>query len=349
MQEREEMSGARRNTMRMRMPRWLKWCVLALFVALAQPAWAVRCVANGGGTSLTESIGNVASYPTDAPDGYVVWVSPPRTTTGYCYKDLGGESKKFDEWIYFYANPERQNPAAWGLEIGIRYDGQDYFGRSSQPGDGVQTKTLVRACSLSDAAVKAGYCEKFPISITYQVVVRKKGTWVTPPSDIYAVFQFDGKGGLNFINPSFPYKLSGLQNLKPTPCTVDVTVTPEPGIVRFGQVQATGNGFSPTVPRKQFSLALNKKCSIPVRVDGYFETTHTVTNGLLVPAANSNFGIGIEDKDGKAIPFNQQFVLAQMPGNVPYQSITLDAVLKAFGPPKVGPFNATATIRLFIY
>lgn len=31
----------------------------------------------------------VASYPTDAPDGYVIWVSPVRTTSGYCYKDLG--------------------------------------------------------------------------------------------------------------------------------------------------------------------------------------------------------------------------------------------------------------------
>ncbi|HDR9585525.1 TPA: fimbrial protein [Burkholderia stabilis] len=343
------MSGARRNGIAARMPAWLRWCVLALFVALAQPAWAVRCVANGGGVSLTEAIGNVASYPTDAPDGYVIWVSPPRTTTGYCYKDLGGREKMYGEWIYFYANPEKQTPAAWGLEIGIRYLGEDYFGRSSQPGDGVQTKTYVEACTLSDNDVKAGRCEKFPLSITYQVVVRKRGNFVRPPSDIYAVFQFDGRGGLNFINPSFRYKLSGLQNLKPTPCIVDVKVTPEPGIVKFGQVQATGNGFSPSVPRKSFSLALTKQCSIPVRVDGYFETSQTVQNGLLVPDPKSNFGIGIEDRDGKAIPFNQQFMLAQMPGSVNYQSVTLDAVLKAFGPPKIGPFNGTATIRLFIY
>ncbi|AOJ62565.1 fimbrial protein [Burkholderia ubonensis] len=333
-----------------RMPGWLRWCVLALFVALAQPAWAVRCVADGGGTMLTESIGNVASYPTDAPDGYVIWVSPPRTTTGYCYKDLGGDMKTFGEWIYFYANPEKQNPAAWGLEIGIRYLGQDYFGRSSQPGDGVQTKTYVDPCDLSDAEVKAGYCQKFPLSITYQVVVRKRGTWMQPPSDIYAVFQFDGRGGLNYINPSFRYKLSGLQKLKPTPCTVDVLVTPEPGIVNFGQVQTSGNGFLPAVPRKRFSMSLTKKCSIPVRVDGYFEATKgTVQNGLLVPESKSNFGIGLEDSQGKPIEFNKQFTLTQFPANVTNQSVTLDAVLKSFGPPKIGPFNASATIRIFLY
>lgn len=342
MQEREEMSGAWRNAGGAYA--WLRWCVVALFAAMVQPAWAVRCVADGGGTVLTESIGNVASYPTDAPDGYVIWVSPPRTTTGYCYKDLGGDMATFGESIYFYANPEKQNPAAWGLEIGIRYLGQDYFGRSSQPGDGVKTNTYVDSCWTFPK------CERFPLSITYQVVVRKRGSWVQPPSDIYAVFQFDGRGGLNYINPSFRYKLSGLQKLKPTPCTVDVLVTPEPGIVNFGQVQTSGNGFLPAVPRKRFSLSLTKKCSIPVRVDGYFEATKgTVQNGLLVPESKSNFGIGLEDSRGKPIEFNKQFTLTQFPANVANQSVMLDAVLKSFGPPKIGPFNASATIRIFLY
>ncbi|WP_323118183.1 fimbrial protein [Burkholderia alba] len=342
------MSGARRSAGGARLPLWLRWCAAALLLALVQPAWAVRCIADGGATSLTEPIGNVASYPTDAPDGYVIWISAPRTTSGYCYKDLGGSNLTFEDPISFYANPERVNPAAWGLEIGIRYNGSDYFGAGSQPGTGVPTGYVVPVCSSRDFNSPGG-CQKVPISITYQVVVRKKGSWVRPPSDIYAVFQFDGKLGLNGINPSFRYKLSGLQNLKPTPCLIDVTVTPEPGIVKFGQIQASGNGFSPAVPRKQFSLALNKRCSIAVRVDGYFETSNTVRNGLLIPASDSNFGIGIEDKNGNAIPFNQQFVLTQFPANVTYQSIVFDAVLKAFGPPKTGPFNGVATIRLFIY
>ncbi|MGU2443866.1 fimbrial protein [Burkholderia cenocepacia] len=327
---------------------WLRWAVLAMLIAVAQPAWALRCLADGGADSLTEPIGGVASYPTDAPDGYVIWVSPPRTTTGYCYKDYGRAALNFAEQVYFYANPRSQDPAAWGLEIGIRYGGRDYFGLGSGPGARVETTTTVGTCSQWN--FDRGLCPKVPLSITYQVVVRKKGQWMQPPNDIYAVFQFDGKGGLNAARSSFQYRLSGLSRLKPTPCLVDVLVTPEPGIVNFGQVQTTGNGFLPAVPRRRFSLSLSKKCSIPIRVDGYFEATKgAVQNGLLVPAKDSNFGIGLEDSQGKPIDFNKQFTLTQFAANVANQTVMLDAVLKSFGPPKIGPFDAAATIRIFLY
>lgn len=347
MQEREEMSGGARQRLSP-LAAWLRWVVLAMLIAVVQPAWALRCLSDGGADSLTEPIGGVASYPTDAQDGYVIWVSPPRTTTGYCYKDYGGDALAFSEKVYFYANPRMQDPAAWGLEIGIRYGGRDYFGLGSGPGARVETTTEVGPCLPRDFAW--GRCEKVPLSITYQVVVRKKGQWMQPPNDIYAVFQFDGKYGLNAARSSFQYRLSGLSRLKPTPCLVDVLVTPEPGIVNFGQVQASGNGFLPAVPRRRFSLSLTKKCSIPIRVDGYFEATKgTVQNGLLVPAANSNFGIGLEDSQGKAIEFNKQFTLTQFAANVANQTVMLDAVLKSFGPPKIGPFDAAATIRIFLY
>ncbi|WP_175831007.1 fimbrial protein [Burkholderia cenocepacia] len=341
------MSGAARQR-NVPLTAWLRWVVLAMLLAAVQPAWALRCLTNSGATSLTEPIGGVASYPTDAPDGYVIWVSPVRTTSGYCYKDLGdaGSLKVVDN-IYFYANPNRTDPAAWGLEIGIRYKGVDYFDKTSNRGGGVFTGYSVPPCSRYD--FDRGRCQRTSISIDYQVVVRKRGNWVQPPSDIYTVFQFDGEFGLNAFGTSFQYRLSGLRNLKPTPCFVDVLVTPEPGIVNFGQVQAVGNGFLPAVPRKRFSLSLTKKCNVAVRVDGYFETSYPVQNGLLVPAKDSNFGIGIEDSQGKAIPFNEQFNLAQFPSNVMNQSVLMDAVLKSFGPPKIGRFDATATIRLFIY
>ncbi|VWD08131.1 fimbrial protein [Burkholderia lata] len=340
--------GARRDHGVRTIGAWLRWAMFAVLVAAVQPAFAVRCVTSSGATSMTEPIGGVSSYPTDAPDGYVIWVSPVRTTTGFCFKDLGGKGNiDIPDPISFYANPNKQNPAAWGLEIGIRYQGQDYFGAGSQPGTGVPTGKTVPPCT--DRELSAGRCPKIPIDIAYQVVVRKRGSWVQPPSDIYTVFQFDGAKGLNAINPSFQYRLSGLRNLKPTPCFVDVLVTPEPGIINFGQVQSVGNGFLPAVPRKRFSLSLTKKCNVAVRVDGYFETSFPVRNGLLVPAKDSNFGIGIEDSTGKAVPFNEQFTLAQFPANVMNQSVLMDAVLKSFGPPKIGRFDATATIRLFIY
>ncbi len=154
------MSAGMRSGAAARMPGWLRWCVLALFVALAQPAWALKCVANGSGMSLTESIGNVASYPTDAPDGYVIWVSPPRTTTGYCYKDVP-RLQNFPEQVYFYANPAMQNPAAWGLEIGIRYGGEDHYGRGSLQGDRIDTGSSVGVCHMSDREVAQGGAPRY--------------------------------------------------------------------------------------------------------------------------------------------------------------------------------------------
>ena len=120
--------------------------VLAMLIAVVQPAWALRCLSDGGADSLTEPIGGVASYPTDAQDGYVIWVSPPRTTTGYCYKDYGGDALAFPR-RFTYANPRMQDPAAWGLEIGIRYGGRDYFGLGSGLGARVETTTEVGPCS----------------------------------------------------------------------------------------------------------------------------------------------------------------------------------------------------------
>jgi major type 1 subunit fimbrin (pilin) len=351
-QEREEMSEGR-NGMGMRMRGWLKWGVVAIFVVLAQPAWALRCLADGGSTKLIEPIGNVALYPQDAPDGYVIWVSPLRTTTGYCYKDVRTMLTN-PEHVYFYANPERKNLG--GLEVGIRFGKQDHFGLGPVIGSGIQTEGKKVECDLrgtgitdsTPEAVRFCKTKLVPISISYQVVVRKKGSWQPQPPS-YAAFQFDGERALNADGENFRYILSGLDRLKPTPCMVDVTVTPDPGVVRFDRIQSTGRGFSPTVPRKPFQLLLKKQCNIPIRVDGYFETTHTVTDGLLVPTADSNFGIGIEDKSGNAIPFNQQFKIIEMEKDKLSESIAFNAVLKAFGPPKTGRFNGVATIRLFLY
>ncbi|WP_394474790.1 hypothetical protein [Ralstonia mannitolilytica] len=206
--------------------------MLALACVLgSQSAMAMRCVASGGADKFVEPIGSVQTYPVNAPDGYIIWISPTRTTTGYCYKDLRA-GVSWEDPVFFYANPANMDPAAWGLEIGIRYKGVDHFGASNQVGTGVPTGDIVPVCTTAD--FDAGLCPKVPVSITYQVVVRKRGTWTGVPQDTYPVFQFDGARGLNCCNTSFQYILSGLENLKPTPCIVDVTVTPEPGIVDFG-------------------------------------------------------------------------------------------------------------------
>ncbi|WP_081052227.1 fimbrial protein [Burkholderia vietnamiensis] len=316
-------------------------------LVVAQSAWAVRCVTSEGADRFVQPIGSVQTYPVNAPDGYVIWISPTRTTTGYCYKDLGGESLTFDDPISFYANPNGESPLAWGLEIGIRYRGIDYFGAGNQPGTGVPTGIVVPPCSRWDFNKWGGGCPRIPVSITYQVVIRKAGTWVGIPQDSYAAFQFDGVKGINARNTSFRYTLSGMQNLKPSPCVVDVTVTPEPGLVDFGKVKATPTGFSPETPTQPFSLALDKrKCDTPVKIQGYVDTPNPVQGNVVLPSADSGFGVEILDRNGRQVPLREPFDLANFSATQARIDVPMSAVLRSLGSPKIGPFTVTATVQI---
>ncbi|RKF49454.1 fimbrial protein [Paraburkholderia fungorum] len=325
--------------------RMVRLVLLFILCLQAHSAWAMRCVTSAGADKFIEPIGSVQSYPVNVPDGYIIWISPTRTTTGYCYKDLSGPgSLPFDDPVSFYANPANIDPAVWGLEIGIRYQGVDYFGAGSAPGQGVPTGNVVPACSQDN--FNAGLCPKIPVSITYQVVVRKRGAWVGIPQDTYTVFQFDGKFGINCCNTSFQYILSGLENLKPTPCTVDVTVNPEPGVIDFGQVQRVPTGFSPVKPTRPFSLALDKTCNESVQIGGYFETSNPVQNNLILPEQDSQFGIGIQDRNGQQIPVGEPFPLATFTATQAHIEVPMTATLQPLGTPKIGPFNAVVTVRV---
>jgi major type 1 subunit fimbrin (pilin) len=312
------------------------------FCMSAQSAWALRCLTDSGAASFTESIGSVQTYPENAPDGTVIWISPTRTTTGYCYKDLAG-GLSYDDPVYFYPNPK--NVALPGLEIGIRYKGTDYYGQTSQAGQGVPTGYIVPSCP--DTTFASGGCPRLPVNITYQVIIRKQGAWTGALPDTFAAFQFDGQYGINCCNSSFDYILSGLSALAPTPCTVDVTITPEPGIVDFGQVQATPTGFLPARPTQPFSLLLQKKqCDSGVNIQGYFQTANPVQNNLILPDADSGFGIGVQDGNGNQVPIGEPFDLMNFGATQTQVSLPFTATLSPLGKPKIGPFTATATVLI---
>ncbi|MBB5445118.1 MULTISPECIES: fimbrial protein [unclassified Paraburkholderia] len=314
------------------------------FCMSAQSAWALRCLTSSGQDSFTESIGSVQTYPENAPDGTIIWISPTRTTTGYCYKDIGGSALTHTDPIYFYPNPK--NVSLSGVEIGIRYQGRDYYGQTSQAGQGVPTGYVVPRCANTTFSSAQG-CPRLPVSITYQVIVRKQGAWVGTLPNTYAAFQFDGLNGINCCATSFAYILSGLSALAPTPCTVDVTVTPEPGIVDFGQVQATPTGFSPVRPTRPFSLLLQKKqCDTGVNIQGYFQTSNPVQNNLILPEADSNFGIGVQDGNGNQVPIGEPFNLQTFGATQTQVSLPFTATLTPLGEPKIGPFTATATVLI---
>jgi major type 1 subunit fimbrin (pilin) len=135
-----------------------------------------------------------------------------------------------------------------------------------------------------------------------------------------------------------------LQNIVGTACTVDVTVTPEPGIVDFGAIQKTTTGFSPPNPSRPFSLALEKKCSSAINVGATFVTANQQGLYNILPSAGSQFGIQVRDARNNLVQVNEPFPLANFPADMSHIDVPFSASVVALGDPEVGPFEAIMVV-----
>lgn len=334
---------------------WLRLGFAALLLAFSQASWALVCKSADGGNYLSEYIGPV-SVPDTVPDGTIIWRSKTHVVPADCWKvhDIHYQE---DDPIYFYGNPAGLDATPWGIEFGLVYrqvtswDG-DW---SANPTQGVNSGYISRGCpgAANDADMLA--CSRVTPSIAFQVVIRKRGLLPLqrPSQDTYDVFQFDGLYGLNGgpSNPfgNFRFQLSGLQNIVGTACTVDVTVTPEPGIVDFGVIQKTATGFSPPNPTKPFSLALEKKCSSAINIGATFVTANQQGQYNVLPAADSQFAIQVRDAHNNLLPINEPFPLANFPAEVSHIDVPFSASLVSLGDPQVGPFEAIMVVQVIYY
>lgn len=326
-----------------------------LLLAFSQAPWAMVCKSVQGGSYLSEYIGPV-SVPDTVPDGTIIWRSKTHVVPADCWKvhDIHYEE---NDPIYFYGNPAGLDATPWGIEFGLVYrqvtswDG-DW---SANPTQGVNTGYISPGCpgATNDADMLA--CSRVAPSIAFQVVIRKRGLLPLqrPSQDTYDVFQFDGLYGLNGgpSNPfgNFRFQLSGLQNIVGTACTVDVTVTPEPGIVDFGVIQKTATGFSPSNTTKPFSLALEKKCSSAINIGATFVTASQQGEYSILPTGDSQFAIQVRDAQNNLVPINEPFPLANFPANVSHIDVPFSASVVSLGDPKVGPFEAIMVVQIVYY
>ncbi|MFJ2388682.1 fimbrial protein [Pseudomonas koreensis] len=333
----------------------LRLGVVTLLLAFSQASWALVCKSSQGGSYLNEYIGPV-SVPDTVPDGTIIWRSKTHVVPADCWKvhDIHFQE---DDPIYFYGNPAGLDATPWGIEFGLVYrqvtswDG-DW---SANPTQGVNSGYISRGCpdAANDSDMLA--CSRVTPSIAFQVVIRKRGLLPLqrPSQDTYDVFQFDGLYGLNGgpSNPfgNFRFQLSGLQNIVGTACTVDVTVTPEPGIVDFGVIQKTATGFSPPNPTKLFSLALEKKCSSAINIGATFVTATQQGEYNILPAGDSQFAIQIRDARNNLVPINEPFPLANFSADVSHIDVPFSASVVSLGDPKVGPFEAIMVVQVVYY
>ncbi|WP_426201375.1 fimbrial protein [Pseudomonas sp. TWP3-1] len=333
----------------------LRLGVVALLLAFSQASWALVCKSSQGGSYLSEYIGPV-SVPDTVPDGTIIWRSKTHVVPADCWKVHDIHYQENDP-IYFYGNPAGLDATPWGIEFGLVYrqvtswDG-DW---SANPTQGVNTGVIAPGCPNANNDADMLACSRVTPSIAFQVVIRKRGLLPLqrPSQDTYDVFQFDGLYGLNGgpSNPfgNFRFQLSGLQNIVGTACTVDVTVTPEPGIVDFGVIQKTATGFSPPNPTKPFSLALEKKCSSAINIGATFVTASQQGEYNVLPAADSQFGIQVRDAHNNLVPINEPFPLANFPADVSHIDVPFSASVVSLGDPKVGPFEAIMVVQVIYY
>lgn len=331
-----------------------KLCLAALLLLCAQVSWGMQCTSLSDGSYLTDYIGPV-SVPDTVPDGTIIWRSKTHVISAKCWKKFDIHYAENDP-IYFYGNPAGLDATPWGIEFGLVYrqvtawDG-DW---SANPTQGVDSGFVSPGCPDAHSAEDMLACSLVNPTIAFQVVIRKRGLLPLqrPSQDTYDVFQFDGLYGLNGgpSNPfgNFRFQLSGLQNIVGTACTVDVKVTPEPGIVDFGAVGKSSTGFSPPRPTKPFSLALEKKCSSALNIGATFLST-SVQGDYILPASDSQFGIEIRDARNNQVPINEPFPLANFAADVSHIDVPFNATLVPLGDPKVGPFDAVMVVQIVYY
>lgn len=333
----------------------LRLWVAVMVLGFSSASWAMLCKSVTDGNFLSEYIGPV-SVPDTVPDGTIIWRSKTHVVPAKCWK-IHDIHFAEDDPIYFYGNPAGLDATAWGIEFGLVYrqvpawDG-DW---SSNPTQGVDTGFVSRGCPDAKDDADMLRCSMANPSIAFQVVIRKRGLLPLqrPSQDVYDVFQFDGKYGLNGgpsnPNANFRFQLSGLQNIVGTACTVDVTVTPEPGIVDFGVIQKTATGLSPSAPTKPFSLALEKRCSSAINIGATFVTAHQQGQNTVLPAADSRFGIQVRDASNTLVPINEPFPLASFPASVSHIDVPFSATVVSLGDPQVGAFEAIMVVQIVYY
>jgi major type 1 subunit fimbrin (pilin) len=329
--------------------------VAALLMMVSQFASAMACKALDGSSSLSEYIGPV-SVPDTVPDGTIIWRSKTHVVPADCWKAFDIHFRE-DDPIYFYGNPAGLNATPWGIEFGLVYRGVTAWDGdwSSNPTQGVNSGFISRGCPEATSDADMAACSRVTPSIAFQVVIRKRGLLPLqrPSQDTYDVFQFDGLYGLNGGpgNPfgNFRFQLSGLQNIVGTACTVDVTVTPEPGIVDFGVIQKTTTGFSPPNPTRPFSLALEKKCSSAINIGATFVTANQQGLYNILPTAGSQFGIQVRDAHNNLVQVNEPFPLANFPADVSHIDVPFSASVVSLGDPEVGPFEAIMVVQIVYY
>jgi hypothetical protein len=315
-----------------------------LLAAVASPttAFALSCKEDiTESTAIRESLGTALAVAADAPDGTIIWESPPHTIKVRCADDreVGSET------VYFHMNP-LNTTIGNGIRAGIRYLGEAITANSGK------VSTRHSSHEGCDWANCTGW-NKARFTLTFTVFIEKYGP--TPPSgqatsmSEYRVFQLDGANGLNPVTGSnLNYIVTGINNIRFVPCSPKLTITPS--TINFPRALSSTAIQGDVASTANFTLGLARSCDTPYTVNARFASTSgggSIINNLLVPANNSSVGISLfRVETAEKIPFNTWFKLADLTGGASSTSeFRADVIWRE--PPKIGPFEAAVVVDLF--
>ncbi len=166
----------------------------------------------------------------------------------------------------------------------------------------------------------------------------------------YALFQFDGVGGINNLGGrNLRMNALGMNNLRYVACTSTLSISPK--TLNFQILQSQFAAQNLVIKELPFSITANKSCNSAYGLNAMFipasNTTLSSTDTLLAKD-NPTVGIRLLNEDRSVISIGKEFEF------IPYTP-TQTTVTKNFlaqlrwmtSRPILGPFNATAAIEVY--
>ncbi|AZD55397.1 putative exported protein [Pseudomonas chlororaphis subsp. aurantiaca] len=321
---------------------------LALLLVLTQKSYALACKKDRTQASDTIMINTTIAVPSVLPKDTVLWRSDNYSISMTCWQDRTGVGS---EYVYFYLSPRDQGLTQLGpdLELGIHLNGTDL--RCTQlPGCRVQLPIQFDGCWAPICDQKA---QTFPLNFNFFLSKRsppgsgKEGALTTVST--YPAFQLDGVGGMN-TEPgrNFVMTLTGLNNLRYVSCASSLSISPK--TINFGAINSFEAQANEVIKEVPFNITAIKNCNSVYGLNGYLNpVAATAADGYtLVPNNNTSVGISLLKQPSRsAIPFNKEFTLVAPTRDQMVVNNFLAQLKWRTSKPKLGKFNATATIDVF--
>ncbi|MGU2290840.1 fimbrial protein [Pseudomonas aeruginosa] len=340
---------------------------MSILFAISQKGFALGCLKDAkpwgwspwmaGQASATSSISTTIAVPSTLPKNTVLWRSPEETITVTCWQDTFWVG----QYVYIYLTPTDPGNAALGgdLELGVRINGTDYYCDNQMEMFEGRCRKRLDFFYLEGCHVNLPTCNEKAVTRTLSVgfFVSKK----TPPSPgkegtlsgvsgPYAAFQFDGVYGMNSqADRNFRMNVTGLNNLRYVACSSALKISPK--TINFGGVASLRASVGTTITERPFSITANKTCNSVYGLNARLSSVNaSVRNAdTLVPNDNPSVGIRLLDQQNSQRPlvFDREFVLVERSSDQVVVKNFLAQLRWLTSTPKLGKFNAAATIDVY--